>query len=194
MKILSLFVVITTLIFAEAKWDLAVDKNGIKIYTRKLEGHGFKEFKALTTIKTTKAKMKAEFMDISSMSQWYYAVEKVELLKKNSETEAIYKIYFDFPVITDRYSTIIANISSDKTTGDITVTTNYYAIKHKPEPSRVMVTNMASSWNITGKDNALAVEHRAHLDPSGSVPMWIFNTGVTDGPYETLVNLKKRLE
>jgi hypothetical protein len=195
MKSVIVFLFSAFFILSDNAWELAKDKNGIKVYTRKKTGFSFKEFKAESQFKCTKDKIQAEFVNIEAMSQWYDMVEKVELLKKLSETEAIYKIYFNFPSpTTDRYSTIKAGLSRDKITGDISVYSQYFEIVHKPEPNRVLITNMQTSWSIKGSDNNLSIEHIGYLDPAGSIPMWMFNSGLSDGPYKTLLNLKKRVE
>jgi hypothetical protein len=195
MKPLFIFLLTTLFFTSENKWDLAKDKNGIKVYTRKMTGHDFKEFKAVTTYKCTKDKIQSEFVNIEAMSQWYDMVEKVELLKKISDSEAIYKLYFDFPSFTtDRYSTVKAGLTRDKVTGDINVYSKYIEIQHKKEADRILIKDIQTSWTIKGPDNKLSIEHQGHLDPSGSIPMWMFNSGLSDGPYRTLLNLKKRVE
>ncbi len=195
MKSLFIFLLSTLFFFGNNAWELSKDKNGIKVYTRKKTGYSFKEFKAVSQYQCTKDKIQAEFLDIEAMSQWYDMVEKVELLKKVSDSEAIYKIYFNFPSpTTDRYSTIKAGLTRDKATGDINVYSKYIEIDHKREPNRVLITNMQTSWSIKGPDNNLSIEHIGYLDPAGSIPMWMFNSGLSDGPYRTLLNLKKRVE
>lgn len=195
MKPLFIFLMSALFFVSDNKWDLAKDKNGIKVYTRKKTGRDYKEFKAVTNYKCTKDKIQAEFVNIESMSQWYDMVEKVELLKKLSESEAIYKLYFDFPSFTtDRYSTVKAGLSRDKVTGDISVYSKYIEFQHKKEADRILIKDIQTSWTIKGPDNNLSIEHQGYLDPSGSIPMWIFNSGLSDGPYKTLLNLKKRVE
>jgi hypothetical protein len=192
-----LFIILMSALFitSDINWELTKEKNGIKVYTRKKTGHDFKEFKAVTVFRCTKDKIQAEFVNIEAMSQWYDMVEKVELLKKVSESEAIYKLYFDFPSFTtDRYSTVKAGLTRDKVTGDISVYSKYIEVQHKKEADRILIKNIETSWKIKGPDNNLSIEHQGYLDPSGSIPMWIFNSGLSDGPYKTLMNLKKRVE
>lgn len=193
----SLFIILMSALFitSDINWELAKEKNGIKVYTRKKTGYDFKEFKAVTNFRCTKDKIQAEFVNIEAMSQWYDMVEKVELLKKVSESEAIYKLYFDFPSFTtDRYSTVKAGLTRDKVTGDISVYSKYIEVQHQKEADRILIKNIETSWKIKGPDNNLSIEHQGYLDPSGSIPMWIFNSGLSDGPYKTLMNLKKRVE
>ncbi|MBK8698807.1 MAG: hypothetical protein IPN29_04420 [Saprospiraceae bacterium] len=174
-------------------WVLSKEKNGITVHTRKKEGENLKEFKATSTFNCTKEKLEKEFMNVRQMHLWYDMVEKVELLKEISPTEAVYKIYFDFPSLAgDRYSTIKAVIKKETGTGDLLVDTKYFPITHKPEEDRVFVTKIESHWRVSGRDGQLQVEHSAFMDPSGSIPQWIINATLTDGPIKTLTNLRKR--
>lgn len=194
MQILStlLLLSLTWGVSAPAEWTLAKEKNGVKVYTRIKEGQKLKELKAVATYNCTKDNLYKTFIDIQNMYQWYDMVEKVELLKQISPTEGVYKIFFDFPSLAgDRYSTIKASIKKE-VNGDLKVETKFYPIDHKPEADYVYVKNIESAWRISGKDGQLAVEHTAFMDPSGSIPNWIINATLTDGPIKTLTNLRKR--
>ena len=194
MKILStlLLLSLTWGVSAPVDWTLAKEKNGVKVYTRIKEGQKLKELKAVATYNCTKDNLYKTFIDIQNMYQWYDMVEKVELLKQISPTEGVYKIFFDFPSLAgDRYSTIKASIKKEAN-GDLKVETRFYPIDHKPEADYVYVKNIESAWRISGKDGQLAIEHTAFMDPSGSIPNWIINATLTDGPINTLTNLRKR--
>ncbi len=194
MKILStlLLLSLTWGVSAPAEWTLAKEKSGVKVYTRIKEGQKLKELKAVATYNCTKDNLYKTFIDIQNMYQWYDMVEKVELLKQISPTEGVHKIFFDFPSLAgDRYSTIKASIKKEAN-GDLKVETRFYPIEHKPEADYVYVKNIESAWRISGKDGQLAVEHTAFMDPSGSIPNWIINATLTDGPIKTLTNLRKR--
>lgn len=194
MKILSTLLVGTLLFISPApnEWSLTKEKNGIKVYTRIKEGQKLKELKAVATYNCSKDALYKTFIDIQHMNEWYDMVEKVQLLKQVSPTEGIYKIYFDFPSLAgDRYSTIKASIRRESN-GDIRVETKFSAIEHTAEEDYVYVKNIESAWKISGKDGQLSVEHTAFMDPSGSIPNWIINATLTDGPIKTLTNLKQK--
>ena len=91
----------------------------------------------------------------------------------------------------DRYSTIKASIRKESN-GDLRVESKFYAIEHIAEEDYVYVKNIESAWKISGKDGKLSVEHTAFMDPSGSIPNWIINATLTDGPINTLTNLNNK--
>lgn len=179
-------------IVSSDEWKLEKQKDNISIYTRKTK-FNLKEFKAITTYNSKLEKVKNELSDVKNMNLWYDMITKVEVLKQISETEAIYKIYFDFPAITsDRYSIIQGTLSADE--NSVTVKTKYVDYPHTKEKDRVLITNIYSEWKVKKNGNLLDVEHIGFMDPSGSIPQWLINTNVVDSPLKTIKNLKKRVE
>lgn len=174
------------------EWKLEKQKDNISIYTRKTTTN-LKEFKAVTTYKTSLEKIKNELSNVQNMNTWYDMITKVEVLKQISKTEAIYKIYFDFPPITsDRYSIINGNLTFENNI--LKVKTKYVEFPHVKEKDRVLITNIYSEWTIKKEGDLLAVEHIGFMDPSGSIPQWLINSNVVDSPMRTIKNLKKRVE
>jgi hypothetical protein len=171
-------------------WNLAKEKNNIKVYTRFRDGSKIKEFKAVANFNCTLAQVEKTLVNIKTMNQWYDKVEKVEMLQQISNNEAIYKIYFDFPaIVQDRYSTIKAIIKKDNI-GNIFIKTSFFSVPHKEEKSRIYVKEIASEWSITGSDGNVTLEHIAFMNPAGFIPEWLVNSNLTDGPIRTLSNLK----
>ena len=175
-----------------SEWKLEKQKDNITIYTRKTK-FNLKEFRAVTSYNSTLDKVKNELSDVKNMNLWYDMITKVEVLKQISKTEAIYKIYFDFPAITsDRYSIIQGNLTHDDNT--VKVKTKYVDFPHTKETDRVLITNIYSEWSVTKNGNKLDVEHIGFMDPAGSIPQWMVNTNVVDSPMKTIKNLKRRVE
>jgi hypothetical protein len=193
MKFIVSILIITLLSFTMSnQWELQKEKNGMKVYTRMTQ-YKLKEFKINTTLNTSLERLKAELMDVKNMYQWYDMIEQVDILKQISESEAIYKIHFDFPAITsDRYSVVHATITSDDKS--IKVRTKFIEYPHSPEKSKVKISNIYSEWNVKKNGQKLDVEHIGFLDPAGSIPQWLINQNVIDSPMKTLTNLKKRVE
>lgn len=191
--LITVFFLTPSFIFQES-WNLAKEKNNIKVYTRISPGLNIKEFKAISTFKTTKDKIKAELKDVTKMNEWYDMVEKVEILKTISPNEVVFKLYFDFPAMVDnRYSTIKATLHEGEN-GDFNIVTKFENINHEALDDYVFVKNIRSEWRISGKDNAVSVEHIAYMDPSGNIPQWLVNSSITDGPIKTLTNLRARIK
>ena len=53
---------------------------------------------------------------------------------------------------------------------------------------------MHSEWVLTPVDeDYVHIYHKGYMDPAGSLPSWISNSGVKDGPVKTLTALKRIL-
>ncbi len=181
-------------ICAQADWEMQRDESDIKVWTKDYPNSDFKQFKAETTMKATLENVVAVFLDIENMGLWYDRVEKVELVEKISEMEGIYILNFGLPwPVADRISAVRAVLSHELGTGTVRVETDY-------EPGVItdtevlLVTTMHSEWELTSVgDDFVHVYHKGYMDPAGSLPAWISNSGVKDGPINTLTALKRKL-
>lgn len=179
---------------SQSDWELQRDESNIKVWTKDYPDSNFKQFKAETTIKSSLKNVVAVFLDIENMGLWYDRVEKVELVEKVSDMEGIYILNFELPwPVADRISAVRATLSHDPSTNTVRVDTNY-------EPGIItdtevlLVTIMHSEWELTPMEGGFVhIYHKGYMDPAGSLPAWISNSGVKDGPIKTLVALQGKL-
>jgi hypothetical protein len=189
MKIFLLaFFFFTPQFIQSTEWELQKSKDNIKVYTRTFNSaNSIKEFKAVTTSKSTKKNIESVLLEVEKMPEWYDKIKEIKILKKLSPTSAIYRITFDFPVVNDRYTTLKASLKYDQQ-NNLIVQSKYEPYPHTPVPSAVFVTEVESKWVISGQDNALRIEHTGYMNPSGSIPEWAVNSSLVDGPIRTLQN------
>jgi len=181
-------------ISAQQDWELQRDKSGIKVWTKDYPDSKFKQFKAETKLKASLENVVAVFLDIENMSLWYDRVEKVEMVEKVSDKEGIYKIDFELPwPVANRVSAVRASISHDPKTNKVRVDTNYEP-NVITETEDLLVTVMHSEWILSSVEKGYVhIYHKGYMDPAGSLPAWVANSGVKDGPVKTLKALKKIL-
>lgn len=194
--LLSFFILLFSISYtsAQADWELQRDKSNIKVWTKDYPKSNFKQFKAKTRIKATLKNVVAVFLDIENMGLWYDRVEKVELVEKVSDMEGIYKIDFELPwPVANRVSAVRATLSHDPATNTVRVDTNYEP-NIITETDQLLVTNMHSEWILTPIEGGFVdIYHKGYMDPAGSLPAWIANSGVKDGPIKTLKALQQIL-
>lgn len=179
---------------AQADWELQKNKNGIKVWTKDYPNSKFKQFKCKTRIKADLKNVVAVFLDIENMGAWYYRVETVTLVEKISDMEGTYKIDFELPwPVADRISAVRATMSHDPSTDEVTVKTSYEDGIIK-DSDRLVVTDMHSEWVLTPEENGYVhIYHKGYMHPAGTLPAWIANSGVKEGPVKTLTALKEIL-
>lgn len=188
------FVLLGTIGYGQKDWELQKDKSGIKVWTKDYPNSNFKQFKATTKFKAKLENVVAVFLDIENMGAWYDRVEKVTMVEKISEMEGTYKIDFELPwPVADRISAVRAKLSHDPNTNVVTVRTKYE--KGIIENSdRLVVTDIQSEWVLTPEAGGyVSIFHKGYMHPAGSLPAWIANSGVKDGPVKTLTALKNIL-
>ena len=197
MKYITAFLFIylfSTSVFAQADWELQRDKSEIKVWTKDYPDSKFKQFKTETIIKASLENVVAVFLDIENMGLWYDRVEKVEMVEKISNMEGTYKIDFELPwPVADRVSVVRAVLSYNSDTDAVRVETNY-----EPgiitDTDALLVTIMHSEWILTPTEEGYVhIFHKGYMDPAGSLPAWISNSGVKDGPIKTLTALREIL-
>ena len=180
--------------FSQADWELQKDKKGVKVWTKDYPDSKFKQFKAKTKIKAELKNVVAVFLDIENMGLWYDRVEKVTMVEKISDMEGTYKIDFELPwPVKDRISAVRATLSHDPETDVVTVRTRYEDGIIK-ESDRLVVTDIHSEWVLTPvEDGYVDIFHKGYMHPAGSLPSWIANSGVKEGPVKTLSALREIL-
>jgi len=195
-----LFILYSSGLFAQTSetdgWKLAKDKQGIKVYTRCLEGSKLKELKVYTELNTSPEVLVQILMDVSHYNNWTENIKYSKLLKKISEEEII--IYselktlwpFDNRDAVDR-ARIQWSVNKDTVTFEIKSIRDYI-----PEKEGVVRMPLADGeWRIyrMSPDKVKVVYHFA-VDPGGRIPSWLVNMFIVDGPIKTLNNLKSYLE
>ncbi|MEM9545904.1 MAG: hypothetical protein AAGA77_08020 [Bacteroidota bacterium] len=177
--------------YAQKDWELQKNQKGIKVWTKDYPNSKFKQFKATTTFKAELANVVAVFLDIENMGAWYDRVEKVTMVEKFSEMEGTYKIDFELPwPVKDRISAVRAVLNHDPGTNVVTVRTKYEDGIIE-ESDRLVVTDIHSEWILTPTNNGMVeIFHKGYMHPAGSLPAWIANSGVKDGPVKTLSALR----
>lgn len=183
-------------IFAQ-NWSLAKDKNGVKVYTRKIDGWGIKEYKATMTIKASLKKVIGTLKDVPGRYKWLHnTVEIREVARPNSDVIAVYnKVDAPWPVADRDNITQFSFSYPSSTTARIDMT----VIKTHPKApiydGIVRVDRLKGHWSLKDKGNGyVEVIQQCAAEPGGSIPDWLANSAVVDTPYNTMYNLKTYIE
>ncbi|GIV32784.1 MAG: hypothetical protein KatS3mg031_0319 [Chitinophagales bacterium] len=181
--------------YAQNDWTLAKDKDGVKVYTRKLENSDLKASKAVVFIHSDIKKVFDMLTDADHHNQWMDRVKASRLLKKISDNE--FYVYYEaeapWPV---NNRDVVARFRIEKAEdGKVKIVSVGEPTYLPPKDGVVRVPDTQSVWELIQVDeNLVEVTFISHVDPGGSVPEWISNLTVTDNPLNTLKNLKLLLE
>ncbi len=201
MKLLNLkllILLLTTVSFAQnaPQWRFIKEVEGVKVYFRESEGSNIKEVKMQTTFNANLSSIVECLKDVDRYPKWVYKATYSKTVSKYSENDVIYYNYIDFPwPMQDRDIVIQSKITQDANTRIIT--SESFA-KWEAEPFRkdvVRIQEFKSKWTFTplgaGK---VAGEYVFRSNPGGSLPAWLVNLGLDEGPLKTLKGFKSLLQ
>jgi hypothetical protein len=176
-------------------WKLEKNENGISVFTRTGVGSDFKELKAVTNLNASLSSIVALIKDIPSHTSWIYQCKEARIIKTVNDSEFYYyhETYAPWPVA-NRYSIIYIKITQDSKTKVVTVASNNTPDVVPDEGGKVKVPKLLATWKFTPlADGTVDGEYQLFVDPGGEVPAWISNMFAVDGPYNSILGMKKML-
>ncbi len=179
----------------QRNWELAVQQDGITVYTSEVEGSSMKATKSVLTIDVSKDKVAKALRDVESQHEWMATIIESRMLEKISKNEFYAYYVADAPWPVSQRDIISHYNVKEKPSGEI-----LFDIEGAPDyidekEDIVRIKKATSSWRLIPREgNTVKVIYRYHADPGGSIPSWLANQAVTDTPFQTVKNLRERLE
>lgn len=180
------------LVSAQTDCVLKKDKEGIRVYACHKESEKFKSIRAEVILPAMTPSDLVEFLlDISSYTSWQYNMTEAKVLKKISAHEIIYRTVVDAPwPVSSRE--LIVHLKATQEGGDnwsIKVHSTQY--DYPVDDDLVRVPYSDASWRISAsKDGNVKVLYTLSVDPGGSIPVWLVNMAIAEGPYKSFTSLK----
>jgi ribosome-associated toxin RatA of RatAB toxin-antitoxin module len=178
------------------QWNLKVDENGVKIYTRGIENSNFKEFKGEVTVKSNMSGILELIDSVSEYPKWMRNCIESRRLKKvnNSSGYTYYVIKAPWPV-SDRDACTYYKVTQDTNTRIVTVTMNSVKDYLPEKPGRVRIPSLKGSWQLIPVSKGVTkIIYQVHCDIGGIVPAVIVNAYITETPFSNLSSIKRIVE
>ena len=175
-------------------WELVRNKKGIKVYTRKVEGIDFKEFKGVTVVETSLASLVALITDVEATPTWMANCSRCELLKQINGRETITYSFSKSPAwpVSHRDTITHNTLAMDKETSGVTLRQTGKPEYIAPKKKVVRVTKIECLWQFTPlPDGMVQVTYQSVSDPGGGIPQWLVNSSLVSQPYQTLLKMRK---
>ena len=178
-------------------WKLRKDDSEILIYTRRIEGSDFDEFKGIVKIlNTTVAAVLDTILDVKSYTTLISdCIEAKILLQKGKYYDIHYiEIKAPWPVKNrDSVHESTAIIGEDGKFAEVLLEPKGSYMEEKKDKVRVYVGS--GFWRIEAdNDNNVTVTYQFHAEPGGQIPAWLANSVVVSNPFKTLLNLRKKFK
>ncbi len=172
-------------------WKEKLDKEGIKIYTSKVQGSKYNAVRGVMTAKANITSLVALVQDTSSCPQWAEFCKESRVHKKISDTEYYIYTYNDIPFpVTDRDAVTKVVWKQDPDTLKVSMrSTPTKGLIEKTKAVRIEEAD--SQWHFTPlKDGSTLVESFAHINPNGPTPAWLTNMLLVKAPFKTMKNMR----
>lgn len=175
-------------------WKVAKEKNGVKVETRFIKGWSIKQYRATVYIKTTLAAAVEAYRNPIKRKAFMTRSIEVTNLKEISKHEIITYNLGNAPwPVADRDNITHSTFQySDK---QVKV-----SMKSLPDfiPKKTGIVRVPRSegyWLFEDQGNGLVkVVQQSVADLGGSVPDWLVNSTIVEGPYDVLLALKNMLQ
>ena len=169
-------------------WVVQKEDNGIKVSTRSVENSNFDEVKAEAIIDSNAVSIFDIVKNASVMPDWIFQLMDAKVVKALSDNSRLTYMAFDMPFPVRNRHYVCENLYGLTDDG-------YYQYTFDLVDKKVEGQGMNSVHGFVNiypvNENQSKIIYQFHADPGGLLPGWVANMFLVEGPYETLVSLRK---
>lgn len=174
-------------------WRLRRDEAGVRIYTRKVDGSPYEEFRAVMTIpNTTLTGVLDVIMDVKNYPRNFPNCADAKVLVQKSKYDDIHYLIIDAPwPVTNRDAIYEASTTFTRNGKHAVVKLVPRGDYIQENKNLVRVHNGLGFWELDEiSPGTVQVVYQLHADPAGEIPGWIANSVIVINPLKTLENLR----
>ncbi len=184
---------LSPLLTLENQWELKKDKDGIRVFTKKIQGSPMRAFRGEMELTANLDIIESLFKDVVRFTEWSPGAKKVEPLKEEVNSRTFYlQTEAPWPV-TDRDG--IYQFTFQREAGKLTINATCLPEYLPPRKKHVRVPKSEGFWQFEEKaDGLIHIIYENHSEPGGSIPGWLANSAVVNLPFESLQNLRQMVQ
>jgi DNA polymerase III sliding clamp (beta) subunit (PCNA family) len=169
--------------------------NGIIVYVCKTDNAQYKSLKAEFTIDNTTLDELVAFMkNVNNYPKWQYNMVSAKMLKRESDDIMITRSEIDAPWPVENRELIVQYEMYKYAAQDSLHVTAKTIPYDYPKSDLVRIPFSHAEWFVKKAGNVLKISYTLNVNPGGSLPAWLVNMALAEGPFHTFTNLKKELE
>ena len=175
------------------EWNLAIDKNGIKVYERYKEGFDVKEVKSISTIQAPFQLVIDLYEDSDLYEDWCHKCAKLQLIEKINPYEKIiyYETNLPWP-FSNRDSVSHHKKVIDHKTNAISYYISNQTEEYPLKNGVVRITDYAGLWRLTSlKNGRVELFFQQYVDIGGYAPIWLVNQFAAEVPFHSQKNFRE---
>lgn len=171
-------------------WNLAYDREGIRVYLNGVTNSPYQQFRGVSTMKASVRTLTDLQENLRVACKWLYACEQMRLLEVDGENTWVY-LTTNLPWPTMPRDIVVKVTTERLDDGTL--------LRHlSAEPGRVpevkgliRVQHLSGEWVMKPLgERRTEVTYQLQADPAGDVPGWLANRFVVDAPVVTLRTLR----
>ncbi|AIR90344.1 START domain-containing protein [Pseudomonas cremoricolorata] len=190
--LLSVSVLLAPLAQAE-NWEVKKDEDGIKVSLSDVAGSKYKAYRGETLIKAPLAKVVAEQENVTAACTWIHECKLQKLLKHEGDQAWTYT-QFNTPWPVTPRDSVLHITTSRAADGSVTRAFEEASDYLPEEKGFVRVAEVEGFWKFAPQGDNTQVIYQVHTEPGGSVPALVANKFVVDAPFNTLKQLRAKVE
>ena len=182
---------------SNSSWKLAINKAGIKIYTRPVEGFPLEEFRGITEINTDLATIERVLRDVSSQPKWMADCMHAKVLKTFNTDHVVCYNVIDLPWPLDNRDLLINTQFVKSADGkELAVNMTVYSEDIIPVSKKyVRIRQFRAVCRVKElSENKCFVEYINRVNPMAPLPDSLANSFAKDNPFNTLRGMKRMVK
>ncbi len=179
--------------FAQDSWEIEIDKDDIKVYTKAEEGSDFKSFKAVVPLLASTDEILRILRNADEYSEWYGFTKTSELLKQENNIQYNYvETIFPWPY---RNRDMVYKMSIDTLNHEMIKISLIGIPDYIPaKKGKVRMEKAEGYILLQPSADSTEVIYIFHSEPGNKIPSWLANNSIAELPFKTLTGLRKMLQ
>ncbi|CAK15701.1 START domain-containing protein [Pseudomonas entomophila] len=179
----------TTLLAADA-WNLAYDREGIRVYLSAVAGSPYQQFRGVSTMKASVRTLTDLQENLRVACKWLYACDQMRLLDVEGDSTWVY-LTTNLPWPTLPRDIVLKVRTERLDDGSLVRHLSAEPGRLPEQPGLIRVRHLRGEWVMKPLGERLTeVTYALQADPAGDVPGWLANRFVVDAPVVTLRTLR----
>ncbi|MDH4090404.1 MAG: hypothetical protein OEV24_08050 [Cyclobacteriaceae bacterium] len=173
------------------------EKADLKVYTCDSGDEKLKTLSATFILENTSFEKLINFMeDIDNYVNWQYNTIESRILHKTGRRSTVYRVVVDAPwPVSDRELITEITLQYDSVAQTLLITNHSAAYDYPASENLVRVPFSEGIMHVASfNGSSLKINYTFRIDPGGSVPAWLINAAMAEGPFYSFTKLKEKLQ
>lgn len=178
---------------SQTLWEIDKNEDGIKIYTRVVEGSDFKSFKAIVQVEAPLDEVVKTLKNIGGYTKWFAYTKTSILLNQEDGVQYIYlETTLPWPF---ENRDMVYRMKVNKISADTTKITLKGLPDYVPQKTGIVRMKKANGFILlTSSENITEIVYEFHSEPGNNISPLMANISIADLPFKTLSGLRKIFE